>query len=97
MNADQLAFLAIMLVVVIKVECAFQRMSWTTWPPRWLADLLILVAGAGGAREILVNAWRPGWLVVGLLAGVTLMLVFERRWPANCKPEHHEPPRHHPV
>lgn len=87
MTADQIAFLAITLVVVVKVECAFQHMSWHTWPPRWLADLLILVAGAGGVREILVNAWRPGWLVVLLMAGVTLMLVFERRWPSNCKPE----------
>lgn len=93
MSLDQIAFLAILLVAVVKIECAFQRMSWRTWPPRWLADLVLLVAGAGGAREILVNAWRPGWVGVLLLTGAALLLVFERRAPAVCKP----PAQHHPV
>lgn len=93
MSLDQIAFLVILLVAVVKIECAFQRMSWRTWPPRWLADLVLLVAGAGGAREILVNAWRPGWVVVLLLSGAALLLVFERRAPTSCKP----PAKHHPV
>lgn len=93
MSLDQIAFLAILLVAIVKIECAFQRMSWRTWPPRWLADLVLLVAGAGGAREILVNAWRPGWIGVLLLAGAALLLVFERRAPVSCK----KPAQHHPV
>lgn len=93
MSLDQILFLLILMVALVKIECAFQRMSWRTWPPRWLADLLLLVAGAGGAREILVNAWRPGWVVVLLLAGAAMLLVFERRAPASCKPT----VPHHPV
>lgn len=93
MSLDQILFLLILLVALVKIECAFQRMSWRTWPPRWLADLVLLVAGAGGAREILVNAWHPGWIGVLLLAGAALLLVFERRAPAACKP----PAQHHPV
>jgi hypothetical protein len=96
MSADQIVFLCILLVAVVKIECAFQRMTWRTFPPRWLADLVILIAGSGCAREILVSDWRPGWLVVLLLAGATLLLVFERRWPAACKPKPDAAP-HHPV
>jgi len=87
MSTEQILFLVAALVAAIKIECAFQRMSWRTWPPRWLADLVLLVASAAGAREILAHAWRPGWIVVLLIAGATLLLVFERRWPANCKPK----------
>jgi hypothetical protein len=96
MSLDQILFLAIVLVATVKIECAFQRMSWRTWPPRWLADLVLLVASAAGAREILAHAWQPGWVPLLLLAGATLLLVFERRSPVTCKPKN-DPATHHPV
>jgi len=85
MSIEQILFLAAALVAAIKIECAFQRMSWRTWPPRWLADVILLIAAAAGVREILANAWQPDWVPLLLIAGAALLLVFERRWPAGCK------------
>lgn len=95
MSADQLLFLLAFAATLIKIECSFQHMSWRTWPPRWVADLILMLACAAGAREILTNAWRPGWIVTMLAIGVAMMFAFERRWPANCAPK--KPASHHSV
>lgn len=77
MSAAAILFLAAALIIAIKAECALQKQTWRSMPPRWIGELVLVFAVACQIHEI-IKGVTPGWPITLMAAGVALLLLFDR-------------------
>jgi hypothetical protein len=76
MSAAAILFCVAAAVILVRVECALQKMTWRTWPPTWVAHVALLFGAALVVRGICMDGFNPGWPVAIFAAGAAGLMIF---------------------